>query len=140
MHLAWRWFTGLSFDQEVPHHSTFSKNRHGRFQESRIFEQLFHEIVEPNALHAASSKGIIYRLTEASYKLMRAIRAAYLAKISAKSQRSIELYGSIWRTSRARIPSNQSLTNRKRYQQLIQMQRTSAKGTELRRLAISTTI
>ena len=28
MHLAWRWFTGLSFDQEIPHHSTFSKNRH----------------------------------------------------------------------------------------------------------------
>jgi hypothetical protein len=27
MHLAWRWFTGLGFDQEVPHHSTFSKNR-----------------------------------------------------------------------------------------------------------------
>jgi transposase len=34
MHLAWRWFTGLSFDQEIPHHSTFSKNRHGRFLES----------------------------------------------------------------------------------------------------------
>ena len=33
MHLAWRWFTGLDFDQEIPHHSTFSKNRHGRFQE-----------------------------------------------------------------------------------------------------------
>lgn len=32
MHLARRWFTGLSFDQEVPHHSTFSKNRHGWFQ------------------------------------------------------------------------------------------------------------
>jgi len=26
MHLAWRWFTGLGFDQEIPHHSTFSKN------------------------------------------------------------------------------------------------------------------
>ncbi len=36
MHLAWRWFTGLSFDQEIPHHSTFSKNRHGRFQESNL--------------------------------------------------------------------------------------------------------
>ena len=24
MHLAWRWFTGLGFDQEIPHHSTFS--------------------------------------------------------------------------------------------------------------------
>jgi transposase len=45
MHLAWRWFTGLSFDQEIPHHSTFSKNRHGRFQESKLFEQLFEHIV-----------------------------------------------------------------------------------------------
>jgi transposase len=44
-HLAWRWFTGLGFDQEIPHHSTFSKNRHGRFQESKVFEQLFEEIV-----------------------------------------------------------------------------------------------
>jgi transposase len=45
MHLAWRWFTGLGFDQEIPHHSTFSKYRHGRFQESKLFEQLFQEIV-----------------------------------------------------------------------------------------------
>ena len=45
MHLAWRWFTGLGFDQEIPHHSTFSKNRHGRFAESKLFEQLFEEIV-----------------------------------------------------------------------------------------------
>src|SRR5689334_25200182 len=46
MHLAWRWFTGLSFDQEIPHHSTFSKNRHGRFQESNLFQQLFEQIVD----------------------------------------------------------------------------------------------
>ena len=46
MHLAWRWFTGLGFDQEIPHHSTFSKNRHGRFQESKMFEQLFEQIVK----------------------------------------------------------------------------------------------
>jgi transposase len=45
MHLAWRWFTGLGFDQEIPHHSTFSKNRHGRFQASKLFEQRFEEIV-----------------------------------------------------------------------------------------------
>jgi transposase len=45
MHLAWRWFTGLGFDQEIPHHSTFSKNRHGRFQESNLFQELFEEIV-----------------------------------------------------------------------------------------------
>jgi len=46
MHLAWRWFTGLGFDQGIPHHSTFSKNRHGRFQESKLFEQLFERIVK----------------------------------------------------------------------------------------------
>src|ERR1700747_3162401 len=45
MHLAWRWFTGLAFDQEIPPHSTFSKNRHGRFQESNLFQELFEEIV-----------------------------------------------------------------------------------------------
>src|SRR5262252_4390803 len=45
MHLAWRWFTGLGFDQEIPHHSTFSKNRHRRFQESQLFEELFEKIV-----------------------------------------------------------------------------------------------
>jgi transposase len=46
MHLAWRWFTGLGFDQEIPHHSTFSKNRHGRFEESKLFEELFEQIVK----------------------------------------------------------------------------------------------
>ena len=46
MHLAWRWFTGLGFEQEIPHHSTFSKNRHGRFQESNLFHELFERIVE----------------------------------------------------------------------------------------------
>ena len=45
MHLAWRWFTGLGLDQEIPHHSTFSKNRHGRFHEANVFEPLFAQIV-----------------------------------------------------------------------------------------------
>jgi hypothetical protein len=46
MHLAYRWFTGLGFDQEVPHRSSFSKNRHGRFQESTLFLELFERIVQ----------------------------------------------------------------------------------------------
>src|SRR3982750_2628614 len=33
MHLACRWFTGLGFDDEIPNHSIFSKNRHGRRSE-----------------------------------------------------------------------------------------------------------
>jgi len=45
MHLAWRWFTGLGFDHEIPHHSTFSKNQEGRFAGSNLFEHLFEEVV-----------------------------------------------------------------------------------------------
>jgi transposase len=45
MHLAYRWFTRLDLDQEIPDHSTFSKNRHGRFRQSGIFREVFEEIV-----------------------------------------------------------------------------------------------
>ncbi|MGA2263785.1 MAG: IS1182 family transposase [Acidobacteriota bacterium] len=45
MHLAYRWFTRLGLEQEVPDHSTFSKNRHGRFRQSGIFLEIFEEIV-----------------------------------------------------------------------------------------------
>jgi transposase len=56
MHLAWRWFTGLGFDQEIPHHSTFSKNRHGRFQQSGLFQELFERIVD-QCINAGLVKG-----------------------------------------------------------------------------------
>jgi len=40
LHRAGRGCTGLGFDQEIPHHSTFSKNRHGRFQHpGRVVDQ-----------------------------------------------------------------------------------------------------
>jgi hypothetical protein len=45
MHLAYRWFTGLGFDRELPDHSTFSKNRHGRFRAAGVFRDVFEEIV-----------------------------------------------------------------------------------------------
>ena len=32
VHLAYRWFCRLGLDGKVPDHSTFSKNRHGRFR------------------------------------------------------------------------------------------------------------
>ena len=57
MHLAYRWFTGLGFDQEIPHHSTFSKNRHGRFQESPLFLELFERIVQ-QCINVGLLKGV----------------------------------------------------------------------------------
>ncbi len=45
LNLAYRWFTGLGFDQSIPDHSTFSKNRQGRFRESTMFRDFFEQIV-----------------------------------------------------------------------------------------------
>jgi transposase len=45
MHVAYRWFTRLDFNAEIPDHSTFSKNRHGRFRQSGVFREVFEEIV-----------------------------------------------------------------------------------------------
>jgi transposase len=41
LNLAYRWFCHLSLSDKVPDHSTFSKNRHGRFRDSDAFRQLF---------------------------------------------------------------------------------------------------
>ena len=45
LNLAYRWFCRLGLDGAVPEHSTFSKNRHGRFRDSDLFRQLFETVV-----------------------------------------------------------------------------------------------
>jgi len=45
LNLAYRWFCRLGLEDVVPDHSTFSKNRHGRFRESGVFRWLFERIV-----------------------------------------------------------------------------------------------
>src|SRR6201994_4083420 len=45
LNLAYRWFWRLGRDGDVPDHSTFSKNRHGRFRESDLLRKLFETVV-----------------------------------------------------------------------------------------------
>lgn len=45
LNLAYRWFCRLGLEDEVPNHSTFSKNRHGRFRDSDLFRWLFNEVL-----------------------------------------------------------------------------------------------
>jgi transposase len=45
LNLAYRWFCRLGLDGEVPDHSTFSKNRHGRFRDSDLMRHLFETVV-----------------------------------------------------------------------------------------------
>ena len=56
LNLAYRWFCRLGLEGSVPDHSTFSKNRHGRFPESdlvcRVFEHVVGECMRAGALLA----------------------------------------------------------------------------------------
>jgi transposase len=46
LNLAYRWFCKLSISDPVPDHSTFSKNRHGRFRESEAFRHVFEQVLQ----------------------------------------------------------------------------------------------
>jgi transposase len=45
LNLAYRWFCRLGLEGAVPDHSTFSKNRHGRFRDSDLLRHVFETVV-----------------------------------------------------------------------------------------------
>jgi transposase len=45
LNLAYRWFCRLGLEADVPDHSTFSKNRHGRFRDSELLRHVFETVV-----------------------------------------------------------------------------------------------
>ena len=45
LNLAYRWFCRLGLEGQVPDHSTFSKNRHGRFRDSDLMRRLFETVL-----------------------------------------------------------------------------------------------
>jgi len=46
LNLAYRWFCRLGLEGHVPDHSTFSKNRHGRFRDSDLLRQVFESVLQ----------------------------------------------------------------------------------------------
>ena len=54
LNLAYRWFCRLGLEDAVPDHSTFSKNRHGRFRASEAFRWVFDEVV-----HRCMAAGLV---------------------------------------------------------------------------------
>jgi transposase len=54
LNLAYRWFCRLDLEDAVPDHSTFSKNRHGRFRQSDVFRHLFEGV-----LRRCMSEGLV---------------------------------------------------------------------------------
>jgi transposase len=54
VNLAYRWFCRLDLDDAVPDHSTFSKNRHGRFRQSDTLRHVFETV-----LRRCMSEGLV---------------------------------------------------------------------------------
>jgi transposase len=54
LNLAYRWFCRLGLEDAVPNHSTFSKNRHGRFRDSGALRHVFESV-----LRRCMSEGLV---------------------------------------------------------------------------------
>jgi hypothetical protein len=54
LNLAYRWFCQLGLAEKVPNHSTFSKNRHGRFRQSETLRHVFETV-----LRRCMSEGLV---------------------------------------------------------------------------------
>jgi len=54
LNLAYRWFCRLGLEEAIPDHSTFSKNRHGRFRDSDTLRHVFEKV-----LRRCMSEGLV---------------------------------------------------------------------------------
>jgi transposase len=94
MHLAYRWFARLDFSQEIPNHSTFSKNRHGRFRQSGVFREVFEEIVRrclEVGLVEGKNLAVDGTLVRADASQQSRVPRAQLAEV-ARVSRTVEQY------------------------------------------------
>ena len=54
VNIAYRWFLGFDFYDKIPHFTTFSQNYRRRFKDTKIFEEIF-----ANILGQAMDKGFV---------------------------------------------------------------------------------
>src|SRR3954451_23010186 len=59
LNLAYRWFCRLGLEGEVPDHSTFSKNRHGRFRDCDLLRNMFETVVRRCMARGAGRRGCL---------------------------------------------------------------------------------
>ena len=97
LNLAYRWFCRLSLEDVVPNHSTFSKNRHGRFRESGTFRWVFDKVVRA-CMAAGLVKGEGFAVdasiieAEAGSKLAMPGNEPYVWQNPARCKRAVREY------------------------------------------------
>ena len=79
LNLAYRWFCQLDLADPVPDHSTFSKNRHGRFRDSDLFRHLFETVLTrciAEGLVGGEAFGVDASIVQANAKRLNKVEAA----------------------------------------------------------------
>jgi len=97
LNLAYRWFCRLGLDGQVPDHSTFSRNRHGRFRQSNILRHLFEMVVRrcmAEGLVGGEGFAVDASLIEADANKQRSVpgQAWSVADISANACQAVKDY------------------------------------------------
>lgn len=60
VNIAYRWFIGYSFNEKIPHFSTFNKNYERRFKDTDLFNVIFTKILEKADKHGFINLSEIY--------------------------------------------------------------------------------
>ncbi|MEO0960201.1 MAG: IS1182 family transposase [Pseudomonadota bacterium] len=79
VNLAFRWFCRLDLTDTVPDHSSFSKNRHGRFRDSDLFRHLFESVLArciAEGLVGGEAFGVDASIVQANAKRLNKVDAA----------------------------------------------------------------
>jgi len=86
VNVAYRWFLGFGLTDKIPDASTFSQNRRRRFNESRVYQEIFDEIV----LRAMQRKWISGRVlyTDSTHLKANANKNRFTKEVVAESTRS----------------------------------------------------
>ncbi len=101
LNLAYRWFCRLGLEGDVPDHSTFSKNRHGRFRDSDLLRALF-EMTVARCMAEGLVGGKASRSMPASSAPMSIASGQCRANRAYRPTRSAALSLSIWTCSMMR--------------------------------------
>jgi transposase len=137
LNLAYRWFCRLGLDGDVPDHSTFSKNRHGRFRESDLLRKLF-ETVVARCMKEGIVGGEAFAV-DASMIVADAHRRRGVAKVEDLDRPQAARSPNIFRFSMTRPSAGRRRSSRRRSRQPIRRRPTQPRPTSRRSTPIPTT-
>ena len=114
LNLAYRWFCRLGLEDKVPDHSSFSKNRHGRFRESGAFRHVFESVVQrcmAEGLVGGEGFAVDASVIKADANRTRGVPGAVAQRDPKQATQAVTEYLAALEQDGTSIPKNVSLTD-----------------------------